>query len=92
MQHKLVRVIQRFNPASTWTQYNPILLVGELGIESDTLKAKLGDGVTPWNSLEYSISMESATTYEAGAGLILGTDKVLTARLQYDVIGEVDDG
>lgn len=86
MQQKLVRIIQRFNTAAVWQQYNPILLVGELGIESDTFKAKLGDGTTPWNSLAYCVSMNPLTFYEAGAGIILNTDKVLSTRLRYEVL------
>ena len=92
MQQKLVRIIQRFNPAATWQQYNPVLLVGELGIESDTFKAKLGDGTTTWNSLDYCISMESLTDYTAGAGIILDADGVLSTQLQYSIIGEIDNG
>jgi hypothetical protein len=29
-------------------------MVGEPGLETDTRKLKFGDGITPWNSLEYS--------------------------------------
>ncbi len=44
------------NSASDWSSSNPVLLAGELGIESDTLRIKLGDGVTPWNELLYTDS------------------------------------
>jgi hypothetical protein len=57
MQQKPARLIQRFNAAAVWASNNPILLEGELGIESDTGKVKLGDGLTPWNSLDYCINM-----------------------------------
>ena len=39
--------------AAKWTSNNTVLLDGEWGIESDTNKAKQGDGVTAWNSLPY---------------------------------------
>lgn len=46
--------------AASFTSNNPILLVGQLGIETDDLsttpKFKIGDGVTAWNSLPYAIS------------------------------------
>lgn len=46
--------------ASNFTTTNPILLVGQHGIESDGLltapKFKIGDGVTAWNSLPYATS------------------------------------
>lgn len=32
---------------------NPVLLKGEVAYESDTRKHKIGDGMTPWNSLPY---------------------------------------
>lgn len=38
---------------ANWTAQNPILLDGEMGIERGTGLFKLGDGVTPWNSLPY---------------------------------------
>ena len=43
----------RNDSALNWGNYNPILARGELGIENDTKKFKIGDGVTAWNSLDY---------------------------------------
>ncbi len=43
----------RRGTASAWTSANPTLLLGEPGIETDTLKWKVGDGSTAWNSLAY---------------------------------------
>lgn len=39
--------------AATWTSTNPVLKAGQIGIESDTLKGKFGDGTTAWTSLSY---------------------------------------
>lgn len=39
--------------AANWTSANPILAQGEMGLETNTLKVKFGDGVTAWNSLAY---------------------------------------
>ena len=39
--------------AAAWTASNPVLLARELGIETDTHKFKIGDGITSWNSLPY---------------------------------------
>lgn len=33
---------------------NPVLLLGELGLETDTGNFKIGDGTTAWNSLAYA--------------------------------------
>ncbi len=43
----------RRSPAAQWTSDNPILASGEMGIETDTNKFKIGDGTTHWNSLPY---------------------------------------
>lgn len=48
-----VQMQQRRDTAAGWTSANPTLLSGELGFETDTYKAKLGDGSTAWNSLSY---------------------------------------
>ena len=48
-----VRQKQKYDTASNWTTNNPVLLAGEIGIESDTNKLKIGDGTTTWNSLSY---------------------------------------
>jgi hypothetical protein len=45
----------RRGTASSWTSTNPTLAQGEFGIETDTLKAKIGDGSTAWTSLAYAI-------------------------------------
>ena len=39
--------------ASSWTFENPVLSSGEIGLETDTNKLKIGDGITLWNSLNY---------------------------------------
>lgn len=39
--------------AAEWSASNPILLRGELGIESDTSRIKIGNGSTNWSSLPY---------------------------------------
>lgn len=52
----VVTAIQwRRGTASQWTSANPTLAAGEAGYETDTGKAKIGDGSTAWNSLAYSI-------------------------------------
>lgn len=45
---------QRTNTSSNWSTANPVLAVGQIGIESDTRKLKVGDGATTWNSLHYA--------------------------------------
>lgn len=49
-----IKIQLRRDTAAGWTTANPVLLNGEVGIETDTLKAKVGDGTTTWNSLGYA--------------------------------------
>ena len=48
-----IRLILRHGTAAQWTTANPILASGEMGVESDTNKIKIGDGVLAWNALPY---------------------------------------
>ena len=43
----------RRGTAAQWTASNPILAEGEMGLETDTRKFKVGTGVGAWNSLQY---------------------------------------
>lgn len=47
------KIILRRDTATNWSSANPTLSGGEVGIETDTLKMKLGNGSTAWNSLGY---------------------------------------
>ena len=43
----------RRGTSNQWFCTNPILLSGEPGLETDTLRYKIGDGTKAWNELEY---------------------------------------
>lgn len=70
----MASIIQvRRDTASAWTSANPTLASGELGLETDTDKLKLGDGSTAWTSLGYYTlgtvgysSLSAAQTFTAG--------------------------
>ena len=64
------KIVMRNDLAANWTSNNPILLSGELGIESDTGYFKIGDGATTWNDLPYANKFEAtpvAAHYEVEA-------------------------
>ena len=74
----------RRGTAAAWTAANPVLALGERGIESDTLKEKSGDGSTVWASLAYlpfgnvlSTRAINTTAPLAGGG-DLSADRTLT--------------
>jgi len=54
------RLQNRRDTAANWTANNPTLAAGELGLETDTAKFKIGDGTTAWNSLAYAYAAGAA--------------------------------
>lgn len=72
-----VKIQIRNDTKNNWTTQNPVLLRGEMGVETDTRKFKFGDGVSDWKTLEYAsatgaIIMNKAPTptdsgYDVGA-------------------------
>ncbi|AGN33930.1 structural protein [Synechococcus phage S-CAM8] len=55
------RIQLRRGGAQEWANANPTLAQGEIGIELDTTRLKIGDGVTAWNTLRYERPLESTT-------------------------------
>lgn len=49
-----IHIQLRRGTASRWESANPVLAQGELGVELDTGKFKLGDGVRNWSDLPYA--------------------------------------
>ena len=43
----------RRDTKENWVLRNPILQDQEIGLETDTRKFKIGNGITPWNLLPY---------------------------------------
>jgi hypothetical protein len=66
------RLQQRRDTAANWTSNNPTLAAGEIGIETNTSRFKIGDGTTAWNSLTYA-GGGTITSLVAGTGLTGGT-------------------
>lgn len=48
------RRLERRATAAEWTAANPVLGPAEIGVETDTLLFKLGDGTTAWTALDYA--------------------------------------
>ena len=47
------KLIIRNDISANWTTHNPTLTKGEVGLETDTLKMKVGDGTHQWSDLPY---------------------------------------
>jgi hypothetical protein len=70
------RMQQRRDTAANWTSTNPTLASGEIGIETDTYKMKVGTGSTAWTSLPYSVDIPTQT---GQSGKYLTTDGTSTS-------------
>lgn len=65
----LTRILLRRDTPSGWATKNPVLGPGEMGYEIETGRLKIGDGVTPWNSLPYYIGNGSGANGVLDGGL-----------------------
>jgi len=53
MANYFTTILIRRDVSANWSVKNPTLASGEFGYELDTVRLKIGDGVTPWNFLDY---------------------------------------
>lgn len=72
------RFVLRRGLAADWTAKNEVLLQGEFGLELDTGKKKVGDGVTPWNGLPYDGGGTLSTVEPLQGGGNMAEDLVLS--------------
>jgi len=77
-----VTIQLRRDTATNWTTENPVLATGEIGIETDTLRAKVGDGTTAWNGLSYAFGITNYVTTDSdqsitGVKTFIGQKRVL---------------
>jgi hypothetical protein len=82
MSERITRLRMRGGTAAEWTAANPVLLAREFGIETDTRRLKMGDGITAWASLAYFLAaadvrgqvsrVTDATIAAAAAGVFRG--------------------
>jgi hypothetical protein len=87
-----VQIQLRRGTAAAWTSANPTLAVGELVIETDTDKYKIGDGSTAWTSLGYSSLPSTAisnTVVDAKGDIIAATAADTVAKLTVGSNGQV---
>lgn len=81
-------VTMKQDPSADWTSRNPVLAQFEIGIESDTGKAKIGDGRTSWTGLGY---FDPAGGGDLASGAITGKNAVSAATGDYVLISDVSD-
>lgn len=72
------RIQQKSDTSSNWTSSNPVLLRGELGFETDTLKFKIGNGTSHYNSLDYFPAVSSITIQGDGGAILVDSSSPIT--------------
>ena len=86
-----VQIRLRRGTENQWKNTNPILANGELGIETDTGKFKIGDGTSGWNALFYQgvpSDIIDISTVQKG-GTVVGTSSENTAILPVGANGAI---
>jgi len=84
---------ERNGTAAAWTAANPVLAAAELGVESDTLKFKIGDGTTAWAALPYKDGAVTSVDGQVGGVALNATyvpitgDKTVTGVKDYTTLG-----
>jgi hypothetical protein len=69
---------QRYDTAASWESNDPVLLAGEMGVESDTGRFKFGDGVLVWSELKYVRTDTIKTVTHTTASLAAGATEDVT--------------
>lgn len=80
----VVRITMRRDTAANWTAANPILFAGEIGVETDTLKVKVGDGIRNWGTLPYIDNTPRATSAPPAVGTAAVGSSSLVARADHN--------
>ena len=66
-----IQIQLRRDTSTNWASTNPILAIGEPGLETDTGKFKFGDGTNHWNTLSYA--SPATLTGLTPAGVVFGS-------------------
>ncbi len=78
----------KIKTSTQWTSQNPKLRAGEIGIESDTLRMKIGNGVDNFNALTYT-DAELRSRIEDLEALSQSLAEMLSALINNSMIGGI---
>jgi len=84
-----VNIQLRNGTSAQWTSVNPTLMIGELGVETDTSQFKIGNGVLAWNALPYATS---SNAYSSSVSITAQTASFLTTTNNYTVSNLIVSG
>ena len=89
-RRKSARIQQKGSSSTEWDP-NAILLSREIGIETDTNKMKIGDGITPWSLLPYCNSSTSASDEEIKRIKYYGDPDIIPSDESYFTVNETGE-
>ena len=91
-ENQLYTIILRHDTSSQWMVNDPILALGEYGVEDDTHRVKRGDGQTKWSELTYdTFGLEYMLTFENIQGDVTDNEKLQQAlddKLSKDIFSD----
>ena len=91
-ENKYYTIILRHDTSTQWTINDPILALGEYGVEDDTHRIKRGDGVTPWSELLYeTMGLDYLVTFANLKGSVDDNQDLKTALQSKVAISIFDD-
>ena len=89
MEEQFYTIILRHDTSTKWMVNDPILYLGEYGVEDDTHKVKRGDGESKWSELPYEdFGLQYIVTFENLHGE-LKDNAILTEKFEEKVDKEV---
>lgn len=79
-------ILLKIKTSSQWASQNPKLQAGEIGLESDTLRMKIGNGADNYNVLNYT-DAELRSRIESLEEFTQALSSMLTAFIDNSLIG-----
>ena len=74
------RLQYRRDTKANWLKYNPVLMEGEVGYETDTHHQKVGDGVSTYSELEYEVGVGNITQETGDSESLVMSQKAVSEK------------
>lgn len=94
-EEKFYTIILRHDESTKWMINDPILALGEYGVEDDTHRIKRGDGKSKWSELNYEhFGLEYMITYANLQGKVednVALKSALDTKISYEVFSDIQN-
>jgi len=98
-----IKIQYRRDTGANWSANNPVLLEGEVGLNTDTKAFKIGDGASTWNTMDYAIGdwntlVNKPSTFtpttenvqDIVGGMVIGNSESGISAVYQDADGTID--